>query len=175
MTGFGKLGLSRLWQEQVIGRWNRTPGYLKWLGGLLLGITARWLIARLFPEHWERFSRPLIEPQMPVWLAVIGVIVVLILERAIPGIYRGVRAQPPQPRLRPLFGVVWSVPPDVDEVRGPYCPTDSSPLRGTLWTGDFSPTMWICPTCGRQYATPEFPDIRREVERQLNAGMLRVK
>jgi hypothetical protein len=167
VIGLGKRGQRRAWQQQVVDRWNVTPGYLKWVGGLLLGILARWLIARLFPEHWERLSRPLIDPRMPIWLAVVAVIAVLVLERAIPELYRQLRPRTEQTRLQSLFGVRWAVPPEVDAVQGPFCPVCSVPLRGTLWSGDFSPTMWVCPSCTREFATPEYPDIRREVERHF--------
>jgi hypothetical protein len=30
--------------------------------------------------------------------------------------------------------------------------------------------LWRCPRCGREFSTPEFPDIVREVERQLRGG-----
>lgn len=167
MIESGPRGGRRSWQQLVARWWNATPGYLKWVGGLLLGIVVRWLLAHLFPEHWERLSRPVIDPTMPIWLAVVAVIVVLVLERAIPELYRYLRP-PAEMSGRPLlFGVRWAVPPEVDGVRGPYCPVDSSPLRGTLWSGDFSPTMWVCPSCRREYSTPEFSDIRREVERQI--------
>lgn len=169
MIGRGIRSRTSIWQR-VIDRWNTTPGYLKWVGGLLLGIVARWLIAHLFPEHWERFSRPLIDPQMPIWLAVVAVIVVLILERAVPGLYHELRPQSEQARLQTLYGVRWAAPPDVDSVQGPYCVDHDVLLRGTLWSGDFSPTMWVCPSCRREFATPEFPDIRREAERYFNSA-----
>ncbi|HKC76312.1 MAG TPA: hypothetical protein VKF37_19235, partial [Chloroflexota bacterium] len=46
------------WQW-VTDRWNHMPGYLKWLGGILLGALVRLIFARLFPERWERLSHQL--------------------------------------------------------------------------------------------------------------------
>jgi len=54
-------------------------------------------------------------------------------------------------------------------VQGPYCAVCPTLLRGTLWSGDSSPTLWVCPSCAREFSTPEFPDIRREAERQLGS------
>jgi hypothetical protein len=158
------------WWQAVIDRWNRTPGYLKWALGILLGALVRLVFGALFPEHWERLSRPLLSPTMPIWLAVVGLILVLMLERALPPLYRHVHARRETMRLRPLFGVRWATPPDVPHVQGPYCTSCAVRLRGTLWSGDSSPTLWSCPSCGREFSTPEFPDITREAERQLVGG-----
>jgi hypothetical protein len=160
----GRLGA---WWQWVINRWNTTPGYLKWLGGILVGAIIRLLLERLFPESWQRISHTLFDPTMPIWLAVVGVIVVLILERAVPSLYRHLRTRGEPARLQPLFGVRWATPPHVDRVQGPYCTVCTVPLRGTLWSGDASPTLWRCPSCGREFSTPEFPDIREEAERRL--------
>src|ERR1700756_1617454 len=89
----------------VTGRWDRTPGYLKWLGGILLGALARLLYAHLFPERWESLSHRFLDPTMPIWLAVVALVLVLVLERLVPHAYRRVRAARNEgPRLRPLFG-----------------------------------------------------------------------
>ncbi len=147
---------------------NRTPGYLKWIGGLVLGALIRYVFAHLFLERWEQVERRLLAPTMPIWLAVLALVAVLILERAVPALYRHVRAtREGSVRLRPLFGVRWAVPPDVERVQGPYCAVCPTRLRGTMWSGDASPTLWTCPTCGREYTTPEFPDITREAARRL--------
>lgn len=154
--------------EWITARWNETPGYLKWLGGIVLGALLRFVFARLFPESWERLEHRVLDPTMPIWLAVVILAAVLVLERAIPPLYRRARAaREGQMRLRPLFGVRWAVPPDVEAVQGPYCASCVTRLRGTLWSGDASPTLWVCPSCGREFTTPEFPDIVREAERQL--------
>jgi hypothetical protein len=156
------------WWEWVTDRWNHTPGYLKWLGGILLGALLRLLFARLFPERWERLSHQLFDPTMPIWLAVVGLVAVLVLERVVPLLYRRFRAARTEgTRLRTLFGVRWATPPEVDHVQGPYCTVCTTRLRGTLWSGDASPTLWTCPSCGREFTTPEFPDITREAERRL--------
>jgi hypothetical protein len=155
------------WWGRLVERWSRTPGYLKWASGLLLGALVRVVLGALFPQHWERISHPLLDRTMPIWLAVVGLIVVLVLERALPVLYREVRSQGEQQKLRTLFGVRWATPPEVEEVQGPYCTIDPTLLRGILWSGDSSPTLWICPTCKREFSTPEFPDIRREAEQQL--------
>jgi hypothetical protein len=156
------------WWHAVSDRWNRTPGYLKWLGGILLGAAVRLIFARLFPEHWERLTHRVLDPTMPIWLAAVALLAVLVLERVVPPLYRQFRAaRGERLRLRPLFGVRWATPPDVDRVQGPYCTSCASRLRGTLWSGDASPTLWTCPSCNREFSTPEFSDICREVERQL--------
>ena len=156
-----------LWQWAT-DRWNHTPGYLKWLGGILLGALVRLAFARLFPERWERLEHQLFDPTMPVWLAVVGLVVVLVVERVVPALYRRLRAARTEgTRLRTLFGVRWATPPEVDHVQGPYCTVCTTRLRGTLWSGDASPTLWTCPSCGREFTTPEFPDITREAERRL--------
>lgn len=156
------------WWHRITARWNRTPGYLKWLGGLLLGALVRWAFARLFPESWDRLSHQLFDPTMPIWLAVVALAAFLALERLVPALYRHRRASHTRRmRLRPYFGVRWATPPDVEQVQGPYCTTCTIRLRGTLWSGDASPTLWVCPACGREFSTPEFPDISREVERHL--------
>jgi hypothetical protein len=172
-TNGGRAGTGRYiarltkWQW-VVARWNRTPGYLKWLGGLLLGAIARLVFARLDPERWESLSRRVLDPTMPIWLAVLVLAAVLLLERIVPPLYRHLRAAGSgQLPLRTLFGVRWATPPDVDRVQGPFCTTCTARLRGTLWSGDASPTLWLCPSCGREFSTPEFPDISREVDRQL--------
>lgn len=154
-------------RDWLVDLWNRTPGYLKWAGGILLGALVRVVAGRLFPEHWERLSHPVLAPKIPVWLAVVAIITVLVLERSVPPVWRRVRSRAEQTRLRTLFGVRWATPPEVARVQGPYCAVCTTLLRGTLWSGDFSPTLWTCPSCGREYSTPEFPDIRREVERQV--------
>ncbi|HZS89591.1 MAG TPA: hypothetical protein VFE42_19130 [Chloroflexota bacterium] len=158
------------WWLWVTARWNRTPGYLKWLGGLLLGALVRWVFARLFPESWDRLSHQLFDPTMPIWLAVVAMAAILAAERVIPALFRRRAARTGQMRLRPCFGVRWATPPYVERVQGPYCTACTTRLRGTLWSGDASPTLWTCPTCGREFSTPEFPDIVREVERQLRRG-----
>ena len=156
------------WWQWATDRWNHTPGYLKWLGGILLGALVRLVFARLFPERWERLSHQLFDPTMPIWLAVVGLAVVLVLERTLPALYRRLRAARTKgTRLRTLFGVRWATPPEVDHVQGPYCTVCTTRLRGTLWSGDASPTLWTCPSCGREFTTPEFPDITREAERRL--------
>ena len=156
------------WWQWATDRWNHTPGYLKWLGGILLGALVRLVFARLFPERWERLSHQLFAPTIPIWLAVVGLVAVLVLERAVPALYRRLRAARTEgTRLRPLFGVRWATPPEVDHVQGPYCTVCTTRLRGTLWSGDASPTLWTCPSCGREFTTPEFPDITREAERRL--------
>jgi hypothetical protein len=156
------------WWHALIQRWNRTPGYLKWLGGLLLGAVARFVFARLFPEHWERLSHRILDPTIPMWMAVVALITILLLERTVPPLYQRVRATRVEGmRLRLLFGVRWATPPDVDRVQGPYCASCPTRLRGILWSGEASPTLWACPSCGREFRTPEFPDIAREAERQL--------
>jgi hypothetical protein len=156
------------WWQWATDRWNQTPGYLKWLGGILLGALVRLAFARLFPERWERLEHQLFDPTMPIWLAVVGLVAVLVAERAVPALYRRVRAaRTEKTRLRTLFGVRWATPPEVDHVQGPYCTVCTTRLRGTLWSGDASPTLWTCPSCGREFTTPEFPDITREAERRL--------
>ena len=156
------------WWGWATDRWNQTPGYLKWLGGILLGALVRLVFARLFPERWERLSHHLFAPTMPIWLAVVGLVAVLVLERIVPLLYRRLRAARTEgTRLRTLFGVRWATPPEVDHVQGPYCTVCTTRLRGTLWSGDASPTLWTCPSCGREFATPEFADITREAERRL--------
>src|SRR5918911_417417 len=127
------------WWQWATDRWNHTPGYLKWLGGILLGALVRLVFARLFPERWERLEHQLFDPTIPVWLAVVGLVAVLVLERIVPLLYRRLRA----------------------------ARTEGTRLRGTLWSGDASPTLWTCPSCGREFTTPEFPDITREAERRL--------
>jgi hypothetical protein len=157
--------------EDLTDLWNRTPGYLKWLGGILLGALVRILGERLFPEGWERFTHRVLDPSMPIWLAVVILVAVLALERLAPRLYRRVRAaQATEVPLRTHFGVRWAVPPDVETVQGPYCVSCPARLRGVLWSGDASPTLWACPSCGQEFSTPEFPDIAREVERQLTPG-----
>ena len=153
--------------EWIADRWGHTPGYLKWAGGILLGALVRVLLGALFPQHWERFSHALLDRTMPIWLAVVAMVVVLVLERTVPAVYRIVRSRGEQTKLRTLFGVRWATPPEVEEVQGPYCTVDPTLLRGILWSGDSSPTLWICPTCKREFSTPEFPDIRREAEQRL--------
>ena len=154
----------------TIERWNRTPGYLKWIGGILLGTVVRYLFAHLFPERWDQFEHRLLTPTIPIWLAVVVLVAVLALERAAPALYRRRRAaRAGGVRLRPLFGVRWAAPPDVDRVQGPYCAVCPARLRGTMWSGDASPTLWTCPSCGREFTTPEFSDITREAERLLVA------
>src|SRR5918912_747985 len=102
------------------------------------------------------------------WLGVAGLVVVLVLERVVPLLYRRLRAARTEgTRLRTLFGVRWATPPEVDHVQGPYCTVCTTRLRGTLWSGDASPTLWTCPSCGREFTTPEFPDITREAEQRL--------
>ncbi len=161
------------WWQWLTERWDAIPGYLKWLGGILLGAILRLVFARLFPERWDSLEHQLLSPTMPIWLAVAAVAAVLVLERAVPRLYRRVRsARAEQARLRPLFGVRWAIPPDVERVQGPYCATCVTRLRGTLWSGDASPTLWTCPSCGSEFSTPEFEDITREVERRL-AGQRR--
>ncbi len=152
-------------------RWNRAPGYLKWIGGIVLGALIRYLFVHLFPERWEQVERGLLSPTMPIWLAALILVAVLVVERAAPSLYRRVRASRAEgTRLRPLFGVRWAMPPDVDRVQGPYCAACPTRLRGTMWSGDASPTLWTCPSCGREFSTPEFPDITREAERQLTGA-----
>jgi hypothetical protein len=156
------------WWRALGDRWNRTPGYVKWLGGILLGALVRVVYARLFPERWESLSHRLLDPTMPIWLALVALAAVLVLERVLPRLYRQLRAARGEAaRLRTVFGVRWATPPDVDRVQGPYCASCTGRLRGTLWSGDASPTLWLCPACGQEFRTPEFPDIAREVERQL--------
>lgn len=155
------------WWSWIVQRWNVTPGYVKWIGGLLLGALLRFLGEKLFPEIWSSISHRLFDPTMPVWLAVVAVIAVLMLERAVPSVYRRMRSTEADAEMYPLFGVRWATPPEVEHVQGPYCAACAAPLRGALWSGDFSPTLWVCPACKREYTTPEFPDIRREVERRL--------
>lgn len=167
MIASSKRGRGTTRWEWVVDRWNRTPGYLKWVGGILLGALVRVVAGRLFPEHWERISHPVLDPKMPIWLAVVAVISAVVLDRSLPPLWRRVRARGEETRLRTLFGVRWATPPHVQGVQGPYCAVCTTLLRGTLWSGDFSPTLWTCPTCGREYNTPEFQDIRREAERRL--------
>lgn len=151
-------------------RWNHTPGYLKWIGGLVLGALVRYLFVHLFPDRWEQVERRFLAPTMPIWLAVAVLVSVLVVERAAPALYRRVRAtREGGPRLRPLFGVRWAAPPDVERVQGPYCAACPTRLRGVMWSGDASPTLWACPSCGREYQTPEFPDITAEAARRLGA------
>lgn len=159
---------SRSRWESVTDRWARTPGYLKWLSGLVAGAVARLLYARLFPERWESFSHRFLDPTMPIWLAIVVLVLVLVVEHLAQRVYHWARAARAEgPRLRPLFGVRWATPPDVDHIQGPYCASCPTRLRGTLWSGEASPTLWICPACGREHSTPEFPDIAREASRQL--------
>lgn len=160
--------LSAGWQW-VVDRWNRTPGYLKWAGGILAGALARYLLAKLFPDLWADISRVLFAPKIPVWVAVLALIVVLVLERTTPSLYRRWRAQEEPVRLHSVFGVRWATPPDVEELQGPFCAACPVTLRGVLWSGESSPTLWLCPSCGREFSTPEFPDIRQEVERTIGA------
>ncbi len=162
--------LASAWQR-VTDRWNHTPGYLKWLGGLLLGALVRLAFARLFPERWENVSHRLLDPTMPIWLALTLGAAILLLERAVPALYRHLRtARAAQMRLSPLFGVRWAVPPSVAHVQGPYCTVCTTRLRGTLWAGEASPTLWSCPSCGREFSTPEFPDIIVEAARRLRGA-----
>jgi branched-subunit amino acid ABC-type transport system permease component len=156
-----------MWWQWIVNRWTRTPGYLKWIGGILLGALIRLLLERLFPDVWQSVSHVLFDPKIPVWLAVVAIAVVLMLERTAPTLYRHLHARGEGAPLVTVFGVRWALPPQVEEVQGPYCTLHPVALRGTLWSGDSSPTLWVCPTCGREYSTPEFPDIRREVERRL--------
>jgi len=157
-----------LWRWTV-HRWNRTPGYLKWIGGIVLGALVRYLFTHLFPERWERVERRLLDPTIPMWLAVVILAAVLVLERAAPALYRRVRAtREGGVRLRPLFGVRWAAPPHVARVQGPYCTVCPTRLRAAMWSGDASPTLWTCPSCGREFGTPEFPDITHEAERRLD-------
>ncbi len=159
-----------LWRG-VVDHWNRTPGYLKWIGGIVLGALARYLVAHLFPESWERVERRLLAPTMPIWLAVGILIAVLALERVVPALYRRVRAaREGGVRLHLLFGVRWAVPPAVERVQGPYCAVCPTRLRATMWSGDASPTLWTCPSCGREFSTPEFPDITSEAARRLGTA-----
>jgi hypothetical protein len=155
------------WWSWLTERWNRTPGYLKWLGGLLLGALVRVAFERLFPERWGRISHTLLDPTVPIWLALVGLILVLIAERALPSLYRRTRSRTPERRFKTLFGVRWIGPPDAESVTGPYCTVHSVLLRGVMWSGDASPTLWMCPVCKREFVTPEFPDIRREVAGEL--------
>ncbi len=76
----------------VVDHWNRTPGYLKWIGGIVLGALVRYVFAHLFPESWERLERRLLAPTMPIWLAVGILMAVVALERVVPVLYRRVRA-----------------------------------------------------------------------------------
>lgn len=155
----------------VVDHWNRTPGYLKWMGGIVLGALARYLVAHLFPESWERVERRLLAPTMPIWLAVGILIAVVALERVVPALYRRVRAaREGGVRLHPLFGVRWAVPPAVERVQGPYCAVCPTRLRAAMWAGDASPTLWTCPSCGREFSTPEFPDITSEAARRLGTA-----
>lgn len=159
------------WWRWATDSWNRTPGYLKWLGGLLLGALVRLLFEKLFPERWSRISHHLFDPTMPIWLAVVALVCVLVLERSVPPLYRRLRATRTEgARLRPLFGVRWATPPEVERVQGPYCAACPTRLRGAMWSGDASPTLWVCPSCGREFQTPEFPDITREAERRFGAA-----
>jgi len=159
-----------LWRG-VVDRWNRTPGYLKWIGGIVLGALVRYLVAHLFPESWERVERRLVALTMPIWLAVGILVAVVVLERAGPALYRRVRARRMGGvRLHPLFGVRWAVPPAVERVQGPYCAVCPARLRAALWSGDASPTLWTCPSCGREFSTPEFPDITSEAARRLGTA-----
>lgn len=157
------------WSQWVVGQWNRTPGYLKWAGGILLGAILRFSLERLFPDAWAAISHVLFDPKIPVWLAVVAVIAILVLERTAPHLYRRARTHGETTRLQPLFGVRWATPPDVEQVQGPYCTACTTRLRGVLWSGDSSPTLWLCPSCGREFNTPEFPDIRDEAERVLSS------
>lgn len=83
--------LAGAWQR-VTDRWNHTPGYLKWLGGLLLGALVRLAFARLFPERWEKVSHRLLDPTMPIWLALALVAAILLVERLVPPLYRRLRS-----------------------------------------------------------------------------------
>jgi len=80
------------WWRGVVDHWNRTPGYLKWIGGIVLGALVRYVFAHLFPERWERLERRLLAPTMPIWLAVGILMAVVALERVVPVLYRRVRA-----------------------------------------------------------------------------------
>ncbi len=162
--------LAGAWQR-VTDRWNHTPGYLKWLGGLLLGALVRLAFARLFPERWEKVSHRLLDPTMPIWLALALVAAILLVERLVPPLYRRLRsARAAQMRMSALFGVRWAVPPSVAHVQGPYCTVCTTRLRGLLWAGEASPTLWACPSCGREFSTPEFPDITAEAARRLRGA-----
>jgi hypothetical protein len=154
----------------IVDRWNRTPGYLKWAGGILAGALARFLLEKFFPDVWANISRVFLDPKIPVWVAVVALILILVLERTTPSLYRRWRTKEEPLRLRSIFGVRWATPPEVEEVQGPFCVACTVTLRGVLWSGDSSPTLWLCPSCGREYSTPEFPDIRREVERMIGVG-----
>ena len=170
MTLAKKLVRGHAWRRWAVDRWNGTPGYLKWAGGILLGALVRLIVARLWPEHWENISHTVLSPTMPIWLAVVGLVAVLMLERTVPGLYRRVQSRDGDSRMRVLFGVRWITPPEAERAQGPYCITCPSLLRGTLWSGDSSPTLWVCPTCDREYSTPEFHDIRQEVEQRVRSG-----
>ncbi len=127
----------------AVNRWNRTPGYLKWIGGIVLGALVRYLVAHLFPESWERVERRLLAPTMPIWLAVGILIAVLALERVVPALYRRVRAaREGGVRLHPLFGVRWAAPPPWSACRAPIAP--SAPPACALRCGRATPV----PRCG---------------------------
>jgi len=139
------------WWRGVVDHWNRTPGYLKWIGGIVLGALVRYVFAHLFPERWERLERRLLAPTMPIWLAVGILMAVVALERVVPVLYRRVRAaRAGGVRLHPLFGVRWAVPPPWSAYRAPIAP--SAPRA-------------CAPRCGRATPVPRCGPARRAAAR----------